>query len=183
MPSYAALLRGIVPMNPNMRNEKLRGVFERLGLSDVASVISSGNLVFRSDETDVPALETRIEEALTASLGINSATLLRDAAELDAMIAGNPFGDLEHGPATYLTVTFLKDRGPLPTFPEFPPDDGSRLVGVDAECSAIYIVTDTTTADTPGVMALLDRTLGKGITTRTWKTVLRLVNKLPIASY
>lgn len=28
MPIYAALLRGIMPTNPNMRNEKLRGVFE-----------------------------------------------------------------------------------------------------------------------------------------------------------
>jgi hypothetical protein len=26
------LLRRIAPMNPNMRNEKLRGVFEELGL-------------------------------------------------------------------------------------------------------------------------------------------------------
>lgn len=32
MHRYAALLRGIGPGNPNMRNDKLRGVFEGLGL-------------------------------------------------------------------------------------------------------------------------------------------------------
>jgi hypothetical protein len=28
MKQYVAFLRGIMPSNPNMRNEKLRGVFE-----------------------------------------------------------------------------------------------------------------------------------------------------------
>lgn len=42
MTTYVALLRGIVPLNPNMRNEKLRGVFEKLGFTNVRTVISSG---------------------------------------------------------------------------------------------------------------------------------------------
>ena len=182
MASYAAFLRGIAPMNPNMRNEKLRGVFERLGFDDVGSVISSGNLVFRSEHADVPALEALIEEALTADLGITSATLLRDAAELNAMIAANPFGDLEHGPAAYLTATLLKDRGPIPELPGLSNQGASQVVGTDAERSAIYIVTDTTAGSTPDVMVLLERALGKGITTRTWKTIQRITSKLPTTS-
>ena len=47
---YVALLRGIGPANPNMRNEKLRGVLEELGLANVASVISSGNLLFDTED-------------------------------------------------------------------------------------------------------------------------------------
>lgn len=179
MPSYAALLRGIGPSNPNMRNEKLRAVFERLGLDDVASVISSGNLVFRTDETDTPALETRIEEALHADLGITSATLLRTADELHAMIATDPFGDLEHGRASYLTATLLKDRGPMPDPPEFGADDAVRIVGTDDARSAIFIITDTTSTSTPDVMGLLEKAFGKNITTRTWKTVQRIAAKLP----
>ncbi len=35
MRRYAALLRGIAPSNPNMTNDKLRGVFEGLGLEGV----------------------------------------------------------------------------------------------------------------------------------------------------
>lgn len=179
MPSYAALLRGIGPSNPNMRNEKLRGVLERQGFDDVASVISSGNLVFRSDETDIPALESRIEDALHADLEIDSATLLRTAEELEAMIAAEPFGDLEHGRETYLTTTFLKDRGPMPDPPEFARDSGARIVGTDDAHGAIYIVTNTTSTSTPDVMTLLEKAYGKGITTRTWKTVQRITSKMP----
>lgn len=180
MPSYAALLRGIGPSNPNMRNEKLRGVFERLGFDDVASVISSGNLVFRSGDTDVPTLETRIEDALHADLGINSTTLLRSADELETLIAADPFGDLEHGRASYLTATFLKDRGPMPDPPKFAPNNsGARIVGTDDASSAIFIVTDTTSTSTPDVMTLLEKAFGKAITTRTWKTVQRIATKVP----
>ena len=57
-----------------MTNDKLRGVFEGLGFEDVASVLASGNIVFRSADTDVPALERRVEAALTSELGLSSRT-------------------------------------------------------------------------------------------------------------
>jgi uncharacterized protein (DUF1697 family) len=50
---YVALLRGIGPSNPNMRNEKLRGVFEKLGFDNVQTVISSGNVLFQTPTKDM----------------------------------------------------------------------------------------------------------------------------------
>jgi hypothetical protein len=41
---YVALLRGIMPTNPNMKGEKLKAVFEGLGFSNVHTVIASGNV-------------------------------------------------------------------------------------------------------------------------------------------
>ena len=51
MHRYAAILLGIAPSGKNMTNDKLRGVFEALGLEDVASVLASGNIVLGSAET------------------------------------------------------------------------------------------------------------------------------------
>ena len=48
MAKYVALLRGITPSNPKLRNEKLRNVFESLGYKNVVSVISSGNIIFET---------------------------------------------------------------------------------------------------------------------------------------
>ena len=42
---YVALLRGIGPSNPNMRNERLRELFQKLGFQNVQTVISSGNVL------------------------------------------------------------------------------------------------------------------------------------------
>lgn len=63
MTKYVAFLRGIAPMNPNMRNEKLRTVMEDLGFSNVKTVISSGNILFESDEQNISKLEATIEAA------------------------------------------------------------------------------------------------------------------------
>lgn len=60
---YAALLRGIGPGNPSMRNENLRSVCEGLGLEMVATVISSGNVIFKTDNVDITGLEATLEDA------------------------------------------------------------------------------------------------------------------------
>ena len=108
MHRYAALLRGIAPSGPNMTNDKLRGVFEGLGYQHVASVLASGNILFDSEESDVPALEQRIEGALTSELGITSSTIIRNHRELRTLLDSDPFPDLTHGSGTYLTATFLR---------------------------------------------------------------------------
>jgi hypothetical protein len=68
MPRFVALLRGISPSGTNMTNDKLRAVFEGLELEDVASVLSSGNIVFRSVGAHAPTLQQRIEDALASTL-------------------------------------------------------------------------------------------------------------------
>jgi uncharacterized protein (DUF1697 family) len=65
MITYVALLRGIMPMNPNMKSEKLKAVFESLGFKNVATVIASGNVVFDSPSKDLDALEARIGKDIT----------------------------------------------------------------------------------------------------------------------
>ena len=67
MTKYIALLRGIGPGNPNMRNDKLCGVFEKLGFSNVTPVISSGNVIFESDEINKKTLELKIESVARAA--------------------------------------------------------------------------------------------------------------------
>ena len=178
MPRYAALLRGIAPSGPNMTNDKLRGVFEELGYEHVASVLASGNIVFDSEESDVPALEHRIEGALTSQLGLTSRTIIRSHAELRALVDSDPFPDLTHGPGTYLTATFLKYPYPDADLPQ-PPDPTTRIVGYDRPARVVLAVTDSTVpGQTPTFMTWLERTCGKDITTRSWLTVQRVVSKM-----
>lgn len=181
MTSYCALLRGIGPGNPNMRNDRLREVFEHLGFAKVTSVLSSGNIVFSTDDgAPMPEIEGRIQSALQSELGISGGTILRSRAECAALAAKKPFGDLEHGKETYLTVTFLKeplDPAPAP-FP-VPDMEQVRIQGYDAAARAVLAVIDTTGIKTPDYMAWLERTFSKEITSRTWNTVTKILRKLP----
>ena len=179
MHRYAALLRGIAPSGRNMTNDKLRGVFERLGFEGVASVLASGNIVFRAADADVPRLEERIEDALASDLGIASRTIIRAHSELSALLDSEPFPGLTHGRATYLTATFLKDATTAPDVIPEHPDSRTRVVRYDRAARAVLAITDNSDpGTTPDFMSWLEKSYGKDITTRTWLTVQRVVKKL-----
>jgi uncharacterized protein (DUF1697 family) len=178
MRRYAALLRGIAPSGRNMTNDKLRGVFERLGFDEVASVLASGNIVFRSELTDVPVLERRIEDSLAAELGLSSRTIVRDHRALRGLVDSDPFHGLTHGDDTYLIASFLKHPASAPgPIPEM--DPGTRLVRYDPASGAVLAVIDNTAPERAReFMKWLDASFGKDVTTRSWLTVHRVVRKL-----
>lgn len=167
---HVALLRGIGPGNPKMRNAELVRVLEGVGLDDVRAVISSGNFVFRADGTDRRAMEDRIEAALEAHLGAPCSTIVRSRRQLDGLVALGVFDGHDDGPTARCQVTFLK-RQPRPGA-SVPAGDGYEVLAVQRQ--AVLFVVDTTRAKTPDVMGLLEQAYGKEITTRTWRTVQRL---------
>ncbi len=174
---YAALLRGIAPMNPNMRNDRLRSVLEGLGFKNVQTVISSGNVLFESPSDDPRALESVIEEAWPTKLGFNSTTIVRSQDELQKLVDDDPFKGIDDTPTSRLNVTFLKK--PVKTTLKFPyhtEEKGYAVLGMIDQ--AVFTAIDLSGTKTPDVMAWLEKQFGKEITTRTWKTVHRILTKL-----
>lgn len=168
MTKYVALLRGIGPSNPNMHGAKLKGVMDELGFKNVQTLISSGNVLFESNSKDTAKLEAKIEAAWPKKLGFNSTTIIRNQQQLKELVAKDPFKGVEHGRETYQLVTFFKTK----------PKDIKGLFydmeGVNALCSTV----DTTTAKTPDFMVKLEKQFGKAITSRTYKTVQRILQKM-----
>ncbi|OLT47955.1 hypothetical protein BJF85_13715 [Saccharomonospora sp. CUA-673] len=161
-----------------MRNDKLRAVFAGLGFDGVVSVLSSGNLVFATDD-DASTLEDRIQRALQDELGIGGGTIIRSRDELQALVDTDPFAGREHGRESYLTATFLKYPSELAeSLAEL---DGASvsLVGYDRAARAVLAVSDHTTSSGPEFMTTLERRFGKDITTRTWLTVTRILARFP----
>jgi uncharacterized protein (DUF1697 family) len=155
MTTYVALLRGIMPMNPNMKGEKLREVFESLGFKNVTTVIASGNVVFDSSTKDTSLLEGKIEKALPSQLGFKSTTIVRSREELERFAKKNPFKGTRDEKPNYLVVTFFKNRK-------------------DELCTVLNL----TDSDTSLFMRNLEKKHGKDITTRTCKTVGRILKKM-----
>jgi uncharacterized protein (DUF1697 family) len=177
MTRYVALLRGIGPMNPNMRNEKLRGVFEELDFENVQTVISSGNVVFDAPRQRLGALEARIEEAWPAKLGFRSTTIIRTRDEIVDLIAQDPFRNLVDTRETSFQATFLKNEHDVELELPYTSPRGDYTIVAIAD-RVICSVLDLTGPHTPDLMRMLERTFGKQITTRTWKTVHRIARKL-----
>jgi uncharacterized protein (DUF1697 family) len=179
MTKFVAMIRGVGPENPNMRGEKLKWAFEQMGLANVRSFLTSGNVLFESDIIDTAQLEAIAEEALPRLLDFSRDVVIRSQANLQAIADADPFAGMVHENAgkTYLTVTFFKtppvDLPPLPYHP-----DGKSFELLTVVDGALCCVVELTTGKAPDLMAYLERQFGKSITTRTYATITRLLQKL-----
>jgi uncharacterized protein (DUF1697 family) len=91
MERYVAFLRGMNLGGRRIKNEELKREFEQLGLGDVSCFRASGNVIFATEEKGEEKLKQRIEAGLGESLGYKVPVFLRNAEELAAVSAHEPF--------------------------------------------------------------------------------------------
>lgn len=169
MPRYAALLRGVSPMNCSM--PALKSALEKAGFSDVRTVISSGNAVFSSRSTSEPAIEKKCEDAMEKHLKKRFMTIVRSIDDLELLLARDPFAKFDLPPKAKRNVTFL--RATPATKPKLPVVmKGGRILSLEGREGFLYYVPGE--ADV-SFMTTIEKTFSKDVTTRTWDTVGRIV--------
>jgi uncharacterized protein (DUF1697 family) len=107
----AALLRAVNVGGRKLPMPDLRRCAEAIGLHSPRTLLASGNLVFEADGS-VAELEPMLEEAVAERCGLRTEFLVRDLAEIDAIIAANPFPEAAQERPSRLVVHF--HREPLP---------------------------------------------------------------------
>ena len=105
---YVALLRGVnVGGNNIISMKSLKESFEKLGFTQVATYINSGNILFKSKETDARKLEKKIEQMLLKEYELDSKVVLRNLAEMETLVRSLPRGWNGDGSWRY-NVMFLR---------------------------------------------------------------------------
>ncbi len=166
---YVAFLRG-VNIGRSLKMEDLQRVFESLGYEGVRTVQASGNVLFETRKTAVRSLTERIEDALAEAFGYRISVVIRTRAELEQLLEANPFAKVPATTGTRTHVTFLKDKRATPV--ELPRGAGFEVLEiVDGTVCGVVHPSGATT----DLMRALDRAFGTEVTTRTWKTVERIV--------
>lgn len=110
---YIALLRGINVGAHQVKMERLRSLFEELGLRNVSSYINSGNVFFDSDDKDRDMLADRLEQHLASALGFSVPVFLRTQTEIEDILSLDPFKGIELTDDRRFCVIFTKQ--PLDT--------------------------------------------------------------------
>jgi uncharacterized protein (DUF1697 family) len=88
---YIALLRGINVGGKNIiKMEQLKQVFDDLEFSDVKTYIQSGNVIFRTSESDKINLTDRIEKQLQKNFSSEIKTLIISADDLAETVENAP---------------------------------------------------------------------------------------------
>jgi uncharacterized protein (DUF1697 family) len=176
MPRYAAFLRGVSPANAKM--PEVAACFESAGLTNVRTVLSSGNVVFSAGRGSEAHLAGAIEGAMMKRLGRRFLTIVRPIDALRALLGRDPFADLGLPAAAKRVVTFLREdakpAGPLPFERE-----GATIWCVQGrEAFTSY----TPTPRGPVFMEMIKQRFGDAQTTRTWDTVGKVVKAAMAAS-
>ena len=166
---YAALLRGVTPTNAKM--PALQRCFEGAGFTGVKTVLASGNVVFEARAATEASLERKIEAAMASALDRTFLTIVRPVAVLRAMLDADPYTSYRLPAGAKRVVTLLRDPpgGKLALPIEF---DGARMLCLKGrEVFSAYVPGPRG----PVFMALIEKTLGTDVTTRTWDTIGKIV--------
>jgi uncharacterized protein (DUF1697 family) len=95
VPRYVALLRGINVGGHTVKMDRLKSLFEEMGLRKVETFIASGNVVFESASRNTATLERKIGRTLEESLGFPAATFIRTLEQLAGLLEHETLRDLE----------------------------------------------------------------------------------------
>jgi uncharacterized protein (DUF1697 family) len=175
MARYVALLRGInVGGNKKIAMADLRKLIGDLGFTDVATLLQSGNVVFTATGK-AAQIERKLESALDSELGMSVRCLVRTAAEMRAVVDGNPLADIATDNSRFL-VTFLSTPidGVPPAAEEFAPEQ-FRIVGRE-----IYMWFPDGVRDAKLARVNWDRKYQVVATGRNWNTVTKLADMLDL---
>ncbi|HEX4386550.1 MAG TPA: DUF1697 domain-containing protein [Myxococcales bacterium] len=162
---YAGFLRGVSPINLKMAH--LKKYLEDDGLTHVHTLLASGNVLFSARPAKEETLQRKLEDALERGVHRHFLTFIRPVETLREMIERDPYRTLKVPAAAKRIVTFLQE--PPATRLKLPIEkDGARILAIQGrEVFSAYV----DMKKGPVFMALLEKTFGKQITTRTWDTV------------
>jgi uncharacterized protein (DUF1697 family) len=169
MPTYAGFLRGVSPLNCKMA--ELKQCLETAGFGHVKTVLASGNVVFDSRAASRESLERKVEAAMQKSLGRVFATTVRSIAELAALQAADPYRKFDLPAKAKRVVTFLHAKPTVKVKLPIELDEAQILSVNGTELFSAYVPSDKG----PVFMALIEKTFGKELTTRTWDTIAKVV--------
>jgi uncharacterized protein (DUF1697 family) len=169
---YAVLLRGInVGKARQVDMGRLREVLAGRGHGDVRTHLRSGNVVLDAELAE-DALVADVEEALRSAFGMDVPVVVRTGAELAAVVAADPLGELATDTAHSL-VTFLPaapDPDRVAALPAAPEGEGYRVVGRE-----LYQWLPGGVLGSSLSGWKWDQLLGLTGTARNWNTVRKLV--------
>lgn len=176
MATYISILRGInVGGQRSVKMDQLKKMYEDLNFSDIRTYIQSGNVIFRSGNTEKMDLEMRISEQIKNLFGIDVPVIVIDAEELKEIIESNPYGSDPGRDISHLHVTFLSSRPEKDKLEDIFKNSSKGEEVCIAEM-AVYLYCPNGYGKTKLTNAFFESRLKCVATTRNWRTTLELLN-------
>jgi uncharacterized protein (DUF1697 family) len=172
VPTFVALLRGVnVGKSKRIPMADLRALLSGLGYTGVATLLNSGNAVFRAAEGSSAKHSANIAAAISDQLKVDVPVIVKSAEELAAIISESPISAEVREHSRFL-IAFVQDAAALPSLAAIESRVGPQeqfAVGKNAT----YLLCAPGILDSKAGEALLGKA-GRSATTRNFATVLKL---------
>jgi uncharacterized protein (DUF1697 family) len=170
MPTFIALLRGVNVGGNILKMDRLRELCAKLGAKNPRTYVQSGNLVFEAAGS-ASEWEAKLEKKLAGESRLPVSVIVRTAAEMSRVFAGNPFLKEKGIDTARLAVTFLQNA------PARPALAGLAALKTGSErfhCAGKEIYLHCPDGFGNSKLYLPDKVLSQRTTTRNWNTVTKL---------
>lgn len=174
MTTYVALLYSIIiDASRRVVMSDLRDIAERLGYSNVRTVVSTGNLIFDCEDIPVSTIERLLETAFAAVHGKHVDIIVKSAADWQHIVAANPFPAEAEAEPDRVSVRIMRDA-PRPDLADFLrpyQTQGERVAIVDGH---VWVHFTGQASLSKLASQLTPKRMGGIGTARNWNTVKRL---------
>lgn len=169
---YVALFRGInVGKAKRIAMADLRALLEKLGFTEVATLLNSGNAVFTAPAGAAPAIAARIRAEVARKLGVDALVIVKSGKDMSAIVAGNPLLEVANDHSRLL-VALANDTKRIAALAKFTGAKwGDERVHVGRH--AAYLWCAHGILESKAATALLTELADLG-TTRNWATVQKI---------
>jgi uncharacterized protein (DUF1697 family) len=169
-----ALLRAVnVGGNAKVPMAELRAMAEKIGLKNARTLIASGNLVFDAGSRRPAECEKLLEAACAKTFGLKTGIYVRTHADLEKVVARNPFPQEAKDDPGCLVVLFMRTKPAAIAFKELQGwIKGREQVRGDGQHA--YFVYPDGQGNSKLTGAVIERHLGCAGTVRNWNTVEKL---------
>jgi len=171
--TYVILLRGInVGGHNKVPMPALRTLVEGLGYDDVSTYIQSGNVIVSASDSG-SVVGDKIAKAITKEFGFDVSVIVRSRAQLQKIVAGNPFA-AKAKDAADLHMVFLATKPAAAKVKALTGADwGDEEVAVKGTEAYLHLPNGYGRANLNNMV--VEKKLGVVATARNWRTTTKLL--------
>jgi len=149
----------------------LRALMEGLGYRDARTLLNSGNIVFTAGRGDPSRISARIQQAMTAKLGVSARVTVLTAADFSTVVRENPLSKVADDPARLLVAFLGEPAGRVRLKPLALQDWKPEVFALGTHAAYLWCPAGFLESRLPEAVG---RVLGDATTTRNWATVTKL---------
>lgn len=169
-----SLLRGInVGGRNKIRMADLRELYRDLGLTNIQSLLQSGNVLFETAEADLAVVGRELEAAIRADFGLDIHIILRSSDDFDGIFSRHRFSAAQLLEPRKIAVVFLSDAADSAAVDQLRESNPGREI-IQADGRELFIFYTDGMARSKLDSSRIERALGLHSTARNWNTCNRI---------